>query len=216
MGIIGFSAPNMRSIALSWLDAPFCDPCENLRLDEELLAEGRGILRIWESARECVVLGHSGRVDCDVHVAACRGSGVPVLHRCSGGGAVLLGPGCLSYSLILPLEWNPKWRDVRFSLRWVMNRIRRALAVPDVRCEGLCDLARDHRKVSGNAQRRTNRAILHHGTLLYNFDAARVEHFLKMPVRQPRYRGGRAHRDFLGNLPLTAGEITQRLVNAWC
>ena len=206
----------MRPIALSWLDSALADPGEHLRLDEELLREGNGVLRIWETSHECVVLGHAGQPERDVHIAACRRSGIPVLRRCSGGGAVLLGPGCLNYSLVLPLEWESKWREVRYSLRWVMGRMRRALAVPELRCEGQCDLSLHCRKVSGNAQRRTHRAILHHGTLLYDFDAARAERFLKPPLREPRYRAGRAHRDFLGNLPLTADQIKQRLVSTWC
>lgn len=203
-------------VPLSCLDAGLADPCQSLHLDEELLAEGKGVLRIWESPRECVVLGQSGQPDRDVHLADCRGSGVPVLRRSSGGGAVLLGPGCLNYALVLPLDWNPKWRDVRYSLHWVMSRMRRALAMPELRHEGHCDLALKHRKVSGNAQRRTHRAILHHGTLLYNFDATRPERFLKSPQREPRYRAGRTHCDFLGNLPLTAEEIRRRLVEEWC
>lgn len=206
----------MLPIALTWLDVAPADPSENLRLDEELLRKGEGVLRTWETARECVVLGHAGEPERDVHLAACRRSGIPVLRRCSGGGAVLLGPGCLNYSLVLPLEWKPRWRDVRYSLLWAMSRMLQALAVPELRREGQCDLALNRRKVSGNAQRRTHHAILHHGTLLYNFDGMRPERFLKPPLREPHYRAGRTHRDFLGNLPLTDDEIKRRLVKAWC
>jgi lipoate-protein ligase A len=201
---------------LSWLDISLPEASENLRLDEELLAEGRGVLRLWESTRECVILGRSGVPDRDVHLAECERSGIPVFRRCSGGGAVLLGPGCINYSLIFPLEGNPQWRDVRQSLRSFLSRIQGGLAVPGLRFEGTCDLALRNRKVSGSAQHRTNRAILHHGTLLYDFDASRAERFLKPPAREPRYRAGRTHRDFLGNLPLTADEIRRRMVRAWC
>lgn len=205
----------MRRFTLSLVDVSLENPSDNLRLDEELLGAGEGVFRIWESARECVVLGQSGRPERDVNLQACRSEGIPVLRRCSGGGAVLLGPGCLNYSLVLPLALHAKWRDVRYSLRWVLARMRRALGVASVRMEGDCDLALHDRKISGNAQRRTQTAILHHGTLLYNFDAARSEEFLRLPRRQPPYRAGRAHRDFLGNLPLTADEIRDRLGKAW-
>lgn len=193
-------------IGLSWLDVTLDSPEENLRFDEQLLMAGDGVLRVWESERECVVLGRSGRAERD-----CLPGDIPILRRCSGGGAVLLGPGCLNYSLVLPLAWNPKWRDVRYSLEWVMDRIRLALGVPELRCAGTSDLALYGRKVSGNAQRRMRDAILHHGTLLYDFDAGRAERCLAPPVREPAYRGGRTHRDFLGNLPLTSGEIKARL-----
>ena len=62
----------------------------------------------------------------------------------------------------------------------------------------------DGRKVSGNAQRRGRRALLHHGTLLYDFDPGLAARYLKEPIRRPAYRSGRCHADFIGNLPLSA------------
>ena len=206
----------MRSVTFSWLESPSAGPAEQLRFDEELLIQGRPVLRLWEAAQECVVLGYAGHAERDVHMSACDRAGVPILRRCSGGSAVLLAPGCLNYSLVLPLECEPKWREVRYSLEWTMKRMCRALGLAGLRHEAHSDLALHKRKVSGNAQRRTQHAILHHGTLLYDFDAARTEHFLKPPVREPRYRAGRSHADFLGNLPLTPAQIRQRLMEAWC
>jgi len=205
----------MRPDRLSLIDVELSDASDNLRFDEDLLHAGHPVMRFWETVQECVVLGRSGRVERDVKLDLCRRSRIPVLRRCSGGGAVLLGPGCLNYSIVLPLEWNVRWRDVRYSFEWTMTLVRRALGVPGLRSEG-SDLSLDDRKVSGNAQRRTQTAILHHGTILYSFDGHRAEHFLKPPLRAPQYRAGRSHRDFLGNVPLDAEEIRERLVAAWC
>jgi lipoate-protein ligase A len=213
--MIGESARNMQ-LPFIWHDAAPADPLENLQLDEHLLAAGSAVLRVWESATQCVVLGRSGRPDRDVHVAACRRAGVQVLRRCSGGGAVLLSPGCLSYSLVIPLAAYPAFSDVGYSMSRIADAITQALGVPEVRCEGHSDLSIAGRKVSGSAQRRTQTAILHHGTLLYDFDAARVELFLKPPLREPSYRAGRSHRDFLGNLPISSDQIRRRLREALC
>jgi lipoate-protein ligase A len=204
------------SIAFTWLDATTADSGENLRLDQELLEEGNGILRVWESAKECVVLGQSGKPERDVRLDECCRAGVPVLRRCSGGGAVLLGPGCLNYTLVVPIAWHPECRDVRYSVRWITTRVRCALGLPQLRCEGQSDLALNGRKVSGSAQRRTQKAILHHGTLLYRFDATRAEIFLRPPVRQPSYRARRTHSEFLGNIPLSPNEIRRRLRESCC
>lgn len=202
----------MKPNALRWIDVSLPEPAANLQLDEQLLLDGAGIFRVWESVSECVVLGRSGRAEREVY----EPFEVPVLRRCSGGGTVVLGPGCLNYALVLPLAWDARWRDVAFSVRWVMQRMRAALAVPGLRLAGHCDLALDGRKVSGNAQRRTRDSILHHGTLLYDFDLARVDGLLRMPSRRPAYRADRGHGEFLANLPLSALELKRRLAAAWC
>ena len=79
-------------------------PEENLACDEVLLdicEAGRleGVLRFWEPAQHFVVLGYANRAAREANLEFCRSAGIRVLRRCSGGGAVLQGPGCLNYSL---------------------------------------------------------------------------------------------------------------------
>ena len=76
------------------------------------------------------------------------------------------------------------------------------------------DLCIDDRKIGGSAQRRRRRALLYHGTLLYDFDIPRITHYLHEPVRQPEHRRGRAHEAFLCNAPVDAAALKQRLREA--
>src|SRR5207302_3720023 len=80
---------------------------------------------------------------------------------------------------------------------------------------GTSDLAAAGRKFSGNSQQRKRHFLLHHGTLLYDFDLERVSRYLRQPARQPDYRRDRTHAAFLTNLPLGAEEIKRRLRAAW-
>lgn len=185
---------------------------ENLALDEALLAEGVETLRFWECTDPVVVLGRSGRLPDQVHVDACEADRVPVVRRSSGGGAVVLAAGCLNYSLVFRLDQRPEWRDVRLSVRQILGVLARELAA-DFREPS--DLAVQDRKISGCAQRRTAHTLLHHGTLLYAFDSRLAERYLREPERQPSYRRGRSHTAFLGNLPLEAGLIRDRVAAAW-
>jgi lipoate-protein ligase A len=177
---------------------------------------GEEAVRVWESPAYAVVLGRSGVVSRDVNADACAADGVAIVRRDSGGGAVVLGPGCLSYSLVLSLDRRPELRDVRASYRQILGWLVRALNVPGLEVRGETDLAIAGRKVSGNAQRRGARALLHHGTLLYRFDASVAERYLKEPARRPEYRGARRHADFLGGLPLTGEEIREALTAFPC
>jgi lipoate-protein ligase A len=70
-------------------------------------------------------------------------------------------------------------------------------------------------KFSGNAQRRRRHALLFHGTFLLHFDLTLVEALLPHPSRQPGYRQNRRHRDFLTNLPVSAGAVKSTLIQSW-
>jgi lipoate-protein ligase A len=190
---------------------------ENLALDEALLLAAEAgaageALRFWEWPTHAVVLGAGGSVRIDVNEAACRADGVTVHRRASGGGTVLLGRGCLLFSLVLAFDRAAELRDLTASYRWILGRMRDALRpVAPLEAVGISDLAWAGRKVSGSAQQRKARFILHHGTLLYDFALSTAAKYLHPPEREPAYRAGRAHPDFLANLPSDAGTLRQLL-----
>ena len=187
-------------------------PAANLALDELLLDQQKEGLRFWECSKPVVVVGRGGRIEEQIQVEACKADGVEILRRSSGGGAVVLGPGCLNYSLVFSLQRRPRWHNVRQSFCEILSRMSDALGaevcVPS-------DLAWEGKKVSGNSQRRTASALLHHGTLLYDFDPQLATRYLLEPKRQPEYRRGRTHAQFLSNLPYSTQEIQNRAAEAW-
>jgi lipoate-protein ligase A len=148
---------------------------------------------------------------------ACAADGVPILRRSSGGGTVLLGRGCLLYSLILDYQRDPALAEVRPSYRSILGRIGPALAEGTGRVEqaGVSDLALEGRKFSGSSQQRKRSFLLHHGTILYGFELSRIPRYLCEPLRQPEYRAGRDHLHFVCNLPLGGEELKRRLRRAW-
>lgn len=178
-------------------------------------AGGDKTLRFWESPQPAVIVSESTAVGAAVHEEACLADEVPIVRRISGGGAVVIGPGCLNYTIVLSLETHPELRDVAYSYRLILDTIVRALSVPGLAIRDVGDLALGDRKVSGNAQRRGRRALLHHGTLLYDFDCRLMERYLRMPVRQPAYRAGRSHRAFVANLPLSREALERRIAAAF-
>src|SRR6185503_18456412 len=114
---------------MNYLDFTLPTPAENLACDEALLdraesAGGPAFLRFWESPQPFVVLGYANKVAEEVNVEACRPLGVPILRRCSGGGTVLQGPGCLNYSLVLRSSDTGPQRTITEANRFVMQRNR--------------------------------------------------------------------------------------------
>ena len=206
---------------MNLLDLTLPSPAENLALDEALLdaAESGGggeVLRLWESPVHFVVLGAGCRAAEDVDLERCAAEGVPVLRRCSGGGTVLQGPGCLSYALVLEKAGRPEIGTIEGTNRFVLGTVARGLAaVARVRSEGISDLTANGRKVSGNAQRRRKDLVLFHGTLLYGMDLGLVSRYLREPAKQPEYRTGRSHSQFVDNLRAGAADLRAALAEAW-
>ena len=179
---------------MQFLDLTLPTPEENLALDEALLlsaeSDGRAeYLRVWESPTYFVCLGKNCRVEDDVWVDNCRADGVPILRRISGGGTVLLGPGCLNFALVLLFERDRRLLSVQESFNYVLSAIISNIPqLVSARQAGACDLVLGDRKFSGNCQRRQRTHLLHHGTILLNFAVSAVSRYVREPRRQPPHR----------------------------
>jgi lipoate-protein ligase A len=208
---------------MHFLDQTWPTPAENLAADEVLLDDAesgnRGeTLRFWQAPCHFVVLGHSNRVDTEVNAIACATLGIPILRRCSGGGAVLQGPGSLSYALILRIDRHPELGTVSRTNHFIMSKHAAILAEllgRDARIQGTTDLAINGRKISGNAQRRRRHFLLFHGTLLLTPDLELLEKVLPEPSRMPDYRAKRRHLDFLGRISADSAMLKLAWRKAW-
>lgn len=200
-------------------------PQENILYDEVLLDFAEAghqleTLRFWESDQTFVVLGRISKEEDDVYLECIGQDEVPLLRRSSGGGTVLQGSGCLNYSLILSKEFYPALHDLRKSYQFICTKVIHALHLSGVDSEffPICDIAlkASQKKISGNSQKRGRHFILHHGTILYNFDLSQMERYLKIPKDVPSYRRGRTHRDFVANVQLSSDTIKDRLIEEFC
>lgn len=194
-----------------------------LALDEALLEEAHEglrqarVVRVWEAPEPVVVVGSSSRVEEEVDLAACAAAGVPVLRRPSGGATVILGPGCLMWSVVEAFPLGvPAVERIHEAM---LGPLAAALSDggPAVARLGTSDLvlagAREEeaRKVSGNALRVRRHGVLYHGTLLDSFDIGLAGRLLRHPPREPGYRVRRPHEAFLANLGMGRSRL-ERLV----
>lgn len=207
-------------------------PEENLALEEawlDMAEEGQWeneILRLWQPVSTFVVIGRGSRVAEEVNLAATAAANVPVLRRASGGAAIVAGPGCLMYAVLLSYQKRPHLRMLDNAHQVVMQTLLSALGflVPNLTWRGTCDLvipglsADGHsvyRKVSGNSLRCRRDWMLYHGTLLLSMDLEMVDRFLLHPPREPEYRHKRRHTDFVANLHLSSESVMDPLIESW-
>ncbi|HOX58869.1 MAG TPA: lipoate--protein ligase family protein [Candidatus Paceibacterota bacterium] len=204
-------------------DLTLATPEENLACDEVLLnlceaGESDELLRLWALPEYFVVLGYANKAATEVNLPYCHKHTIPVLRRCSGGGAVLQGPGVLNYSLVLRMDHCGPFHSIHATNRLILERHRDTLApllMAPVEWRGQTDLAIGGLKFSGNSQRRHRRFLLFHGSFLLHLDLSLVEKTLPQPSRQPDYRLNRSHSDFLINLNVPPHALKTALAKAW-
>jgi lipoate-protein ligase A len=184
--------------------------------DFALLSASRADVRVWSSAQAAVVLGASRDVAAEVDEAACKRLGVAVVRRASGGGTVFVGPGTLQYAIAVPHPAGAEPPSLtqfrRISNEAVLAALAGAAVAMQLRQDDCGDLRAGDRKVAGFAMRRIRQATMLHGTLLVQVDLDVVASVLRHPAREPDWRRGRSHAEFIANLgPVDASAFEAKL-----
>ncbi|MDA7950610.1 MAG: lipoate--protein ligase family protein [Pirellulaceae bacterium] len=211
-----------------YYDTTFSSPEENLAFDEAILEKWaqekikEPFVRIWEPQKPFVVIGRSSKSAEEVNLKYCQDNNIGVFRRTSGGTAIVTGPGCLMYGVVLSYEEYPHLKQVDKAHCLVLSRLIQATCkslppeiAQQISLQGTCDLTLGDKKISGNSLRCKRTHLLYHGTLLYHFDLDLVTKSLLSPPRQPEYRSNRGHGEFLANFPLDPKTFRQNFLTSW-
>ncbi len=177
--------------------------------DDPLVARcresGRPVVSVRPAPRLEIVLGRGSRPELELNLPAVLADGIPVRRRPGGGCAVVLDPGNLLVTVVLPVPgiggvraWFDRVTD------WMVECLA-ACGVSGVARRGVSDLALADRKVSGSALHRSRGIVHYAATLLVEPRVDLVERWLAHPPREPAWRRGRPHREFMGGL---AGRVS--------
>jgi lipoate---protein ligase len=152
----------------------------------------------WDSVE--IVIGRGGKAELELDMAAIQAEGVPVSRRRGGGCAVVLDQGNVIVSAVAP---RPGIGEVTQAFRdftaWMIAGLA-AVGLTGVTSDGVSDLVLDNRKIGGSCIYRTRGLVYYSTTLLVSPDLDAIERYLPHPPREPDYRAGRCHREFLGIL----------------
>jgi lipoate-protein ligase A len=149
--------------------------------------------RVFEAESTVVVLGRSRRAQEDVELERCAEDGVPVLRRAGGGGILIVsvaGGTSLPFHLIEHMN----------AVNALVVAALESLGVKNLAIRGISDIACGDRKLAGSSLYRTKDTVLYQGSILVQPDFALFDRYLRHPSKEPDYRKGRSHRDFLTSL----------------
>ncbi|HET7266687.1 MAG TPA: biotin/lipoate A/B protein ligase family protein [Oleiagrimonas sp.] len=163
------------------------DPALHVALDQILtdeVAAGRRppTLRFWEWDSRCVVIGRFQSLANEVDPQGAQRHGVNVVRRITGGGAMFMEAGnCITYSIHAPeslVEGMSFQESYAFFDQWVID----ALGELGIKAwyQPLNDITSADGKIAGAAQARRGGAVLHHVTMAYDIDAAKMLEVLRI------------------------------------
>lgn len=156
----------------------------------------------WIPEKALVVLGRSNKGERECQLELCRKDQVPVLRRYGGGGAVVLHPE----SVILSLgTWvhHPYRNDYYFSMLNKLVIECLACSWPKfsgIKTAGISDLAIGDKKIAGTSLFRSRNYLLYQISILVGDNVGLMERYLKHPSKEPQYRQGKSHREFVSCL----------------
>lgn len=143
-------------------------------------------------------------------------SGIHVVRRLSGGGAVYHDYGNLNFSFVTPYDKTKLHNFKKFTdpIIKVLNEI----GVP-AEHSGRNDIIANGRKISGNAQFSTSGRMFSHGTLLFDSKLDEVVNALNVKMTKIQSKGHKSVRSRVANIKefidndWTVEEFKQALIN---
>lgn len=209
--------PDPRRPRSSFYNAgvPTSDPHLRALAGLDLVAAGRPGLTVLEARRTVVVISRSRRPDREIHLDRCAIDDVPVVVRPSGGGAVVLSPGIVVANLVATQSAGLTTADVCFRrFGGCAADGLGALGVMGITIRGVSDLCLGERKVAGTALRLWRGLVLYQLSLLVDPDLGLFERYLPQPSREPGYRRGRGHEEFVTSLAQAGSAVASAEVEA--
>ena len=154
----------------------------------------------WQPDKIYLVLGQSNKADISLYTERVLADQVPVLKRPSGGESVILTPKTLVISVRLIAD---KLENPQISFRKINNAIIEALTklgVKNLGYRGISDICIGEKKILGSSIYRKKNLVFYHAVLNLSEDIELIGKYLRHPSREPAYRMGRDHREFVTHL----------------
>ncbi len=172
--------------------------------DDEIISRTRADqisrVRVYEWTDISVVIGRGGKQEQELEAQNIIDDGITLYKRSGGGCSVVLDPGNLIVSVVLPMPGLAGIKSAFAAVsQWLITALARC-GVPDVLQLGVSDLVIADRKIGGSCIYRTKGLLYYSTTLLINHDPQMVNRYLKHPPREPDYRCRRPHEQFMVSL----------------
>lgn len=187
-----------------------------MHLDEDLIERVRTgdpwTYRSWEPEEMVVVLGRGNKKEQEVCEEHCQQDNIPILRRRGGGGTVVLYPGILVISLVKIVKHQYQFKNYFQQINAYIIEALKTLGIAGLNQQGHSDICIHDRKILGSSMYRSKEILFYTASLMVSNQLDIIDRYLKHPSKEPEYRRGRTHQDFLTTIAREYPEITVEFV----
>ncbi|MFA6334890.1 MAG: hypothetical protein WCX48_04940 [Bacteroidales bacterium] len=155
---------------------------------------------IWQPDRIYVILGRSNTASASLYTQTIQNDGVMILKRPSGGESVILSPKMLVFSVKMRFQNKMNSRFLFKQINDLLIKYLSEVGIENLHSRGISDLSIDSRKIMGSSIYLNRDTLFYHAVLNISEDISLISRYLKHPSREPDYRRGRGHEEFVTSL----------------
>jgi len=155
---------------------------------------------IWQPNNIYIVLGRANSIESSVIEENALIDNVKVFKRPSGGESVVLSPSMLVFSSKFNKEKDKRPGDYFTAINNSLIKEFTALGMRDLYSKGISDISINSRKIMGSSMYLTGNTLFYHAVLNVSEDVNLLSRYLKHPSREPDYRIGRSHSEFVTSI----------------
>jgi len=168
--------------------------------DIQLLDKNTNQYLTWIPDKTYIVLGASNNAEESLHMENVIEDKVCILKRPSGGQTVILTPNNIMISAVFFDQEKLHPKDIFKHINKLIISAIEKTGIRNLSAMGISDIAIGGKKILGSAIYRNKEALLYHAVLNLGEPASTFERYLKHPSKEPDYRRGRSHSDFVTSL----------------
>ena len=168
--------------------------------DIDLLKQKSNQFLIWIPDKVYVVLGASNTPGMALNLDNVINDNITVLKRPSGGQTVILTPNNIIIAAVFFDKNTMHPKEVFQHINKLILSTIEKTGINNLSLMGISDIAISGKKILGSAIYRSKDALLYHAVLNLGEPATTFEKYLKHPTKEPDYRLGRSHSEFVTSL----------------
>ena len=175
-------------------------------MGEGLYYDPENTYKFWVPDSITCVLGASQKPEKETNPENILRDEIPVLKRSGGGGAVILSPSTFCYGVKFKKEKHLHINDYFNMGTSVLQKVLDMHFDIDSSPRGISDLCIGQKKILGCSLYMPRECVLYLASVIVQPSYDLIEKYLCHPTREPDYRQGRSHTDFITSISEEVGK----------